>query len=325
MVQAGLSHSKTWEELVSGKNSAAAALRFDTGSMLEQNNSLSADAWISQASQRDMQSLTMALQRELCSQSTKSNANIYEFQSLPGSSAWTGSEWRCKSESEVSSESGAKGDEGEGGGLGIESLVSQQSQFKRNNGLSATGKVSKRRSRAANKTPITFLNADPANFRAMVQQVTGVPINPNATRLWSSSTAGVGMPGLVRPEPKRASSSTAAVTATASAAIQGLPTLDTSAIFIAACGGAPANLNNAFTQPPPLVRSTAPAEDLFISEKLRAACMQSFLKNGGGSGGGGGSGSGYFVPDQNQGFLNSIQEPDWWFNNNVDELSGSVL
>ncbi|GLJ50680.1 hypothetical protein SUGI_1079680 [Cryptomeria japonica] len=316
---AAVSHTKAWEELVPTKG-----LRYEAGSMLQQNNSVSADAWISQASQRDMQSLTMALQRELCSQSTKSNG-IYDFQSLApaGGSAWTGSEWRCKSESEVSSESGAKGEGEEGGGLGIESLVSPQ--FKRSNGLSATGKVSKRRSRAANKTPITFLNADPANFRAMVQQVTGVPINPNATRLWSPSTAGVGMPGLVRPEPKRASSSAAAVTATASAAIQGLPTLDTSAIFIAACGGAPANLNNAYSSPPPpLARSAAPAED--FTEKLRVACMQSLIKNGGGSGAGAGAGSGYFVPDQNQGFMNFMQEADLWFNNNVDvELGGGVL
>jgi hypothetical protein len=37
------------------------------------------------------------------------------------------------------------------------------------------GEVSKpSRSRASSKSPIKFLAADPANFRAMVQQVTGV-------------------------------------------------------------------------------------------------------------------------------------------------------
>ncbi|XP_074576040.1 calmodulin-binding protein 25-like [Curcuma longa] len=39
------------------------------------------------------------------------------------------------------------------------------------------GRVSKRRSRAPNRSPTTYINADPANFREMVQRVTGFQVD----------------------------------------------------------------------------------------------------------------------------------------------------
>eukprot|EP01018_Ginkgo_biloba_P009262 Gb_22131 [translate_table: standard] len=67
--------------------------------------------------------------------------------------------------------------------------------------------ISKRRSRGANRSPaVTFLTADPANFRSMVQHVTGVPLNTIRSSV-----------SVFKPLPKRPNQS-----------IPGLPTLDTS-------------------------------------------------------------------------------------------------
>lgn len=45
------------------------------------------------------------------------------------------------------------------------------------NAALGSGKITKRKSRASKRSPTTFITADPANFRQMVQQVTGqVPI-----------------------------------------------------------------------------------------------------------------------------------------------------
>jgi len=40
------------------------------------------------------------------------------------------------------------------------------------------GKPARRRSRASRRSPVTLLNTDTSNFRAMVQQFTGVPSGP---------------------------------------------------------------------------------------------------------------------------------------------------
>ncbi|GJN19112.1 hypothetical protein PR202_gb06350 [Eleusine coracana subsp. coracana] len=40
------------------------------------------------------------------------------------------------------------------------------------------GKPARRRSRASRRAPVTLLNTDTANFRAMVQQFTGIPAGP---------------------------------------------------------------------------------------------------------------------------------------------------
>lgn len=84
----------------------------------------------------------------------------------------------------------------------------------RNTIAPAGGKVSKRKSRASKRSQTTFIMADPANFRQMVQQVTGV-------RFGNSPMPVV---PILKPEPQRPGSR-----------LQGagcLPTLDTSAFLL---------------------------------------------------------------------------------------------
>ncbi|KAF7803966.1 calmodulin-binding protein 25 [Senna tora] len=84
----------------------------------------------------------------------------------------------------------------------------------------ATGKVSKRKSRASKRSSqTTFIAADPANFRQMVQQVTGVRVD-NSQMI---------MAPMLKPEPQRNGSRLLP-----SAAGDGvyLPTLDTSAVLL---------------------------------------------------------------------------------------------
>ncbi|XP_074320612.1 calmodulin-binding protein 25-like [Silene latifolia] len=81
-------------------------------------------------------------------------------------------------------------------------------------------KSAKRKSRASKRSPTTFITADPANFRAMVQQVTGVRFNS-------------GSGPILKPEPHRAGLGSGVVNR-----LQGggggylLPTLDTSAFLL---------------------------------------------------------------------------------------------
>lgn len=74
-------------------------------------------------------------------------------------------------------------------------------------------RVNKKRSRASNKTPIAVLSADSSNFRAMVQQLTGIP------SIQSYPHSGI---PLLKPQPSRHP-----YTGTSN-----LPTLDTSACFL---------------------------------------------------------------------------------------------
>ncbi|KAJ3679281.1 hypothetical protein LUZ60_017292 [Juncus effusus] len=56
------------------------------------------------------------------------------------------------------------------------------------------GKSAKRRSRASRRAPVTLLNTDTSNFRAMVQQFTGIPSGPYSSGGLSSNVGGVGGP-----------------------------------------------------------------------------------------------------------------------------------
>ncbi|XP_042405086.1 uncharacterized protein LOC121995405 [Zingiber officinale] len=86
-------------------------------------------------------------------------------------------------------------------------------------GPASGARVAKRRSRASKRSPTTYINADPANFREMVQRVTGIQVVGNQP---PASDA------LVKPEPIRAAPGSRA-------ALQQLclPTLDTSALLLA--------------------------------------------------------------------------------------------
>ncbi|KAM3738619.1 hypothetical protein ACB098_09G143800 [Castanea mollissima] len=82
------------------------------------------------------------------------------------------------------------------------------------------GKVSKRKSRASKRSQTTFITADAANFRQMVQQVTGV-------RFGNASP--VPMVPILKPEPQRPGNRLPGVGGGGGAC---LPTLDTSAFLL---------------------------------------------------------------------------------------------
>ncbi|KAF5473152.1 hypothetical protein F2P56_009780 [Juglans regia] len=84
----------------------------------------------------------------------------------------------------------------------------------RNTIATAGGKISKRKSRASKKSQTTFIAADAANFRHMVQQVTGV-------RLGNSHVPVV---PILKPEPQRPGGRIPGAGC--------LPTLDTSAFLL---------------------------------------------------------------------------------------------
>ncbi|CAL9176461.1 unnamed protein product [Musa hybrid cultivar] len=77
-------------------------------------------------------------------------------------------------------------------------------------------RISKRRSRPSKRAPTTYINADPAHFREMVQRVTGVRLDGDLAE------------PLVKPEPVRP----AVVGARAVLQQTHLPTLDTSAFLL---------------------------------------------------------------------------------------------
>ncbi|KAG9454976.1 hypothetical protein H6P81_007880 [Aristolochia fimbriata] len=150
-----------------------------------------ADTWISEAFARDTDALTKALQKSLSSHrpdpivSTSSSPFFNAVKSEPGPPPSTSSDPESSSSKPLR-------------GLNIPV---------------ASGKISKRKSRASKRSPTTFITADPANFRQMVQQVTGVRLGNGQVPVSAA---------VVKPEPQRAVNR-----------LQGcLPTLDTSAFLL---------------------------------------------------------------------------------------------
>lgn len=84
-------------------------------------------------------------------------------------------------------------------------------------GVAPSGRVTKRKSRASKRATTTFITADPANFRQMVQQVTGAR--------FGGVNGQLSMAPLLKPEPHRLMNRDI-----------GLPTLDTSAFFLNGSG-----------------------------------------------------------------------------------------
>ncbi|XP_041023347.1 calmodulin-binding protein 25-like [Juglans microcarpa x Juglans regia] len=158
-----------------------------------------ADSWISEAFSRDNDSLTKALQKSFCG----ANLDFLQTDTIspllnlikPDTAPTTPT---------VSSLSG---------GSEPETVVPQKRQ---RNSIPAApaGKVSKRKSRASKRSQTTFITADPANFRQMVQQVTGA-------RLGNSQMPVV---PILKPEPQRPGSRLPGPGC--------LPTLDTSAFLL---------------------------------------------------------------------------------------------
>lgn len=105
-----------------------------------------------------------------------------------------------------------------GSGSGFGSDHETNSKMKRSVPGPASGRIGKRKPRASKKSPTTFITADAANFRQMVQDVTGVKLPTTTTTLGRLSA-------VVKPEPQRFGAG--------GGLIHGcLPTLDTSAFLI---------------------------------------------------------------------------------------------
>ncbi|KAI4348561.1 hypothetical protein L6164_009271 [Bauhinia variegata] len=151
-----------------------------------------ADSWFTEALARDAETLTKALQNSLSGANTETDT-ISPFLNLIKPDA-----------TPTPTVSGLSGSDQE-----------TAPKRQRNTIPGATGKVSKRKSRASKRSQTTFITADPANFRQMVQQVTGV-------RFGNSQ---IPMAPILKPEPHRLGSRLP---------VGGgcLPTLDTSAFLL---------------------------------------------------------------------------------------------
>lgn len=154
-----------------------------------------ADSWLSEAFARDTETLTKALQKSLSGHSDNVSSEMinpfYQPETTPVHTPTVsgGSE----NETAVSKRRGAVA------GVGV-------------NG----GKIAKRKSRASKRSTTTFITADPANFRQMVQQVTGVRFGGHGQ---------LPVTPVVKPEPQRAVNRLQTGC---------LPTLDTSAFLLGA-------------------------------------------------------------------------------------------
>lgn len=158
------------------------------------------DSWISEAFTRDTKALTLALQKSL-----SNNNNNNNFDSADSDLILPFLNTFQPETTPTSTVSGVSGSD-------PESVAAPKRQ---RNAIPVSGKVAKRKSRASKRTQTTFITADPANFRQMVQQVTGVRFSNGQVS---------SMPTIVKPEPQRPGGR-----------LPGggcLPTLDTSAFLL---------------------------------------------------------------------------------------------
>ena len=151
-----------------------------------------ADSWISEAFARDTETLTKALQKSISNHSDTVGCDTISPLL---------SDFLKPEPAQTPSVSGVSGSD-------------HETAPKRRPAVpgAAGGKITKRKSRASKRSQTTFITADPANFRHMVQQVTGVrfghtqlPVNP-----------------ILKPEPKRP----------VNRLLGCLPTLDTSEFLL---------------------------------------------------------------------------------------------
>ncbi|KAG5252634.1 VQ motif-containing family protein [Salix suchowensis] len=118
------------------------------------------DCWISEAFARDTETLTKALQKSIFN-----NIDDIPMNTTP----------IIPTASPTPTASNVSGSDPETAGV---------TKRQRNPVPGATGRVSKRKSRASKRSQTTFISADPANFRQMVQQVTGVRFNNSQVSMW---------------------------------------------------------------------------------------------------------------------------------------------
>ncbi|KAJ6300710.1 hypothetical protein OIU76_021494 [Salix suchowensis] len=173
------------------------------------------DCWISEAFARDTETLTKALQKSIFNNiddipmntnTNNTSSNSYSFNETFSSNSISPFASLIETASPTPTASNVSGSDPETAGV---------TKRQRNPVPGATGRVSKRKSRASKRSQTTFISADPANFRQMVQQVTGVRFNNSQ----------VSMVPVLKPEPQRLGGR-----------LQGgsgcLPTLDTSAFLL---------------------------------------------------------------------------------------------
>ncbi|KAI3446540.1 hypothetical protein Pfo_003205 [Paulownia fortunei] len=152
-----------------------------------------ADTWISDVFTKETETITKALQNSFSG--TSSHGDVYSAEMVE--SLFAKPDITPVQTPTVS------------GGSENEALVSKQRRS-----VPPSGRVAKRKSRVSKRAATTtFITADPANFRQMVQQVTGVRFAGLNEQLPVAS--------LLKPEPHRAVNQGG-----------GLPTLDTSAFFL---------------------------------------------------------------------------------------------
>nr|GLL24484.1 calmodulin-binding protein 25 [Ipomoea trifida] len=186
------------------------------------------DSWYSDVFARETDALTKVLQKSL---STPPQAAAAE--GFPGEMVFSVAvpEMTPVQTPSASGPTGSGGSENETAGS------------KRRN-VGPSGKITKRKSRAAKRATTTYITADAANFRQMVQQVTGV-------RFGGGGGGGkLPVPPILKPEPHRAVNQLPPHTAGC------LPTLDTSAFLLDQkqhFGSSPASLirPTTLTSPPP--------------------------------------------------------------------------
>ncbi|KAK2652184.1 hypothetical protein Ddye_012040 [Dipteronia dyeriana] len=155
-----------------------------------------ADSWLSDAYARDTETLTKALQKSLSG--ATANDNFISSNAVVSESDFI-------STPTVSNVSGSSDHE-----------TTMPTKRQRNAvPVSHSGKVSKRKSRASKRTQTTFITADPANFRQMVQQVTGVRFGNSQMPVTQ----------ILKPEPQRPGTRLPGLGGC-------LPTLDTSAFLL---------------------------------------------------------------------------------------------
>jgi hypothetical protein len=196
-------------------------------------------AWIFQASQRDMEIVTRALERELNSRPDEGviirNSNekiavtsMSEVVSSSMSSCDAGSPSQAAVEAKASAiveVSDSMDGQFEAPGTRTPPAESLSRSCNNQRSIPAMNNfIGKRRSRRGNRAPLTIMKADPADFQAMVQQMTGFPLE-------NSSKA---PPSLLKPQPKRPSRIGSNIIASV------LPTLDSSSL------GLPVAINGLF-------------------------------------------------------------------------------
>ncbi|EXC30746.1 hypothetical protein L484_027921 [Morus notabilis] len=156
------------------------------------------DCWLSELFARDTETLTKALQKSLEPVvAPSSDSDIFRTEQV---------------QTPTPTVSGLSGSD-------PDTPSSAAASTKRHR-LAIPPKVSKRKSRATKRSQTTFITADPANFRQMVQQVTGVRFRGVAAQFGSAAAP------ILKPEPQRACGARFPVAGAC------LPTLDTSALLL---------------------------------------------------------------------------------------------